>query len=173
MNENERAMAVEAGFVIGAVIALKEWIFPFFIWRFFPTGDLAALMLEWMMIMVSVITCVIYLGLGSSARHLHGLSLNRSVFLFLSSHLPLILLCSPISRQIPFLSPVHEAAKDWGGLIGDGLQLFHPLLEWDLPLLPGGMALVLFLTGRFVQVVDESQRTVSSRQQPGTRRGKG
>ncbi|OYD09709.1 hypothetical protein [Paludifilum halophilum] len=148
MRENRWGLATEMIFVLTVITVLKEWIFPFYIWRFFPSGDLAALMLEWMMILVSVMTCFIYLGLGSTAKHIYGLRRREGWMVFAAVHIPLFL-----TGFIPFLPSSVFAI--WYGLVGDGVQLFTQT-SWLIH--PGTIILllcVLFLTGRGLKVVEE------------------
>ncbi|EGK13947.1 hypothetical protein HMPREF9374_0480 [Desmospora sp. 8437] len=85
------ALAVEMVFVLASVIWLKEWVFPFFISQWFPQADTASQMLEWILLVIGVITCFIYVGLGSSAWNHHGLKAGPSLGVFLVIHLPLLL----------------------------------------------------------------------------------
>ncbi len=133
------AMAVEMVFVLASVILLKEWVFPFFISQWFPQADTASQMLEWILLVIGVITCFIYIGLGSSAWNHHGLKVGPSLAVFLAVHFPLLL---PALSTVPGI----VFTDVWSGLIGDGLRLFNPArwtfhpvtLGADLPVVPIG-----------------------------------
>lgn len=146
------ALAVEMVFVLASVMMLKEWVFPFFIAQWFPVADTASQMLEWILIVVGVITCFIYMGLGSSARNHHGLGAASSLAVFSAIHLPLLL--PDVLSALPWTG----LSDAWWGLIGDGLRLFTPDRWTFHPFTLGMMACMLFLFGRRVKVVErESQ----------------
>lgn len=142
------ALAVEMVFVLTWVMMLKEWVFPFFITRWFPAADTASRMLEWILIVISVITCLIYVGLGSSARNHHGLGAASSLMVFLAIHLPLLLPDFLLAFSWIGL------ADAWWGLVGDGLQLFTPARWTFHPFTLGMVTCLLFLFGRRVKVVE-------------------
>lgn len=138
-------MWMETTFVVTMIMLLKSWIFPFFIYIWFPTNDLSSLMLEWTVLMVGMITCFIYLGLGSSAKYVHQLSIMESFFLFLLIHVPLFLL------GFSGWSEIHLV---WQNLIGDLFALFAPeqmISEIQLFFI----YLLFFLMGRIIQVKDQ------------------
>ncbi|SFS94637.1 hypothetical protein [Marininema halotolerans] len=162
MKGSRRGLSVEIGFVLAMVLILKEWVFPYFIWRFFPTGDMAAKMGEWMVIIVGVILCVIYLGLGSTSRQIYQLSLTQALQVFALIHLPLWLIGGlPLTLMKP-LTWIQEAGKAWSRLIGDGLRLFDPSLSIDLMFLSAWVALCLFLCGRNLRVSEEASGRIDN-----------
>ncbi|MFD1395024.1 hypothetical protein ACFQ49_00420 [Kroppenstedtia eburnea] len=146
------ALAVEMVFVLASVIWLKEWVFPFFISQWFPQADTASQMLEWILLVIGVITCFIYVGLGSSAWNHHGLKAGPSLGVFLVIHLPLLL---PVA-----LSAVPGTAftDAWSGLIGDGLRLFNPARWTFHPVTLGVITCLLFLLGRRIRVTEREPR---------------
>lgn len=158
MRGSRRGLIAEMIFVLASVMMLKEWVFPFFVWRLFPTGDLAAQMLEWMMIMVGVITCFIYLGLGSSSKYFLHLSGKEGVYVFCLVHLPFPLIEWSGLNAVPGLVWLDSVGQSWSGLIGDGMKLFIPM-SWAhsagwLTL----FTLFLFIVGRRLKVEDETTK---------------
>lgn len=158
MRGSRRGLIAEMVFVLASVMVLKEWVFPFFIWRLFPTGDMAAQMLEWMMIIVSVITCFIYLGLGSSSKHFLHLTRKEGVYVFCLLHLPFPLMEWSGLNAVPGSVWLDSIGQSWSGLIGDGMKLFIPL-SWIhsagwLTL----FTLFLFMVGRRLKVEDETRK---------------
>lgn len=145
------AMAVEMVFVLASVILLKEWVFPFFISQWFPQADTASQMLEWILLVIGVITCFIYIGLGSSAWNHHGLKVGPSLAVFLAVHFPLLLPALSIVPGIVFTDV-------WSGLIGDGLRLFNPARWTFHPVTLGGLTCLLFLLGRRIRVTEGESR---------------
>ncbi|MFD1426088.1 hypothetical protein JOD24_002895 [Kroppenstedtia sanguinis] len=142
------ALAVEMIFVLVSVILLKEWVFPFFISQWFPQADIASQMLEWILLVIGVITCFIYVGLGSSAWNHHGLKAGSSLGVFLMIHLPLLV--PIVGSEVPGMA----FTDAWSGLIGDGLRLFHPARWTFHPVTLGGIACLLFLLGRKIRVTE-------------------
>ncbi|TCS93380.1 hypothetical protein [Hazenella coriacea] len=133
---------IEATFVLISITLLKIWVFPFFISIWFPTNDLSSLMLEWTLIMVGIITCFIYIGLGSSAKFSHRLSLSEAIICFFIIHIPLLL---------PEWAGMLEIKTGWKNMIGDLFALFFP--KQSLPLgLMFSIYFSLFLFGRGIQV---------------------
>lgn len=136
-------LGIEMLFVLSAIIVLKIWVFPFFISIWFPTDDLAAMLQEWTAIMVGIITCFIYLGLGSSAKHVYQLSKREAAAVFLAVHLPGILWPK-------------ELYGAWVGLLEDLVRLFLSQSAFygiDFLIICFG----LFLLGRGIRVRDEEQ----------------
>ncbi|PTX59918.1 hypothetical protein C8P63_11063 [Melghirimyces profundicolus] len=148
-------LAMEMGFVLASVAALKEWVFPFFIWQWFPAADTASAMLEWILIVVGVITCFLYLGLGSSSKYIYGLAPVSSLGVFLAVHLPLLL--PLLLRENSHAWWWHRIPAAWGALIGDGVELFTPD-RWEMdPLSVSAFSCLLFLMGRWVKVEGEER----------------
>ncbi|SEN28339.1 hypothetical protein [Lihuaxuella thermophila] len=136
-------LGMEMLFVLSAIIVLKIWVFPFFISIWFPADDLAAMLQEWTVIMVGIITCFIYLGLGSSAKHVYQLSKREAAAVFLTVHFPVVLWAG-------------ELYETWVGLIKDLVQLFlSPSSLYGIYFLTACFA--LFLLGRGIRVKDEQQ----------------
>ncbi|SDW59424.1 hypothetical protein SAMN05444487_104218 [Marininema mesophilum] len=156
MKGSRRGLAIEIGFVLTTVIVLKEWVFPYFIWRFFPTGDMAARMGEWMMIIVGVITCIIYLGLGSTSRQLYRLSVIEAIQVFALIHLPLLIVGWLNLPTTQLFTLIQGGGEAWSRLIGDGIRLFEPSLSLNLMLLSEWIALILFLCGRNLRVLEDT-----------------
>lgn len=135
-------LGIEMLFVLSAIIVLKIWVFPFFISIWFPTDDLAAMLQEWTVIMVGIITCFIYLGLGSSAKHVYQLSKREAAAVFLAVHLPVL-----------WPGKLYET---WVDLFGDLVRLFLSQFTFY-----GAYFLLasfgLFLLGRGIRVRDQEQ----------------
>lgn len=150
-------LATEMLFVLSAVGCLKEWVFPFFIWQWFPSADTASQMLEWVFIVVGVMTLFIYIALGSSAKNSYGLTTVSSLGVYLAIHLPLLLV-APTGGNPSAALWWQKLSVSWWGLIGEGVELFVPARwmfhPYTIFLLAGG----LFLLGRWVRVVDEENR---------------
>lgn len=141
--------AIEACFVLVSITLLKIWVFPFFISIWFPTNDLSSLMLEWTLIMVGIITCFIYIGLGSSAKFSHHLSLSEAIICFIIIHSPL------------FFADLLEIKTWWENMIGDLLALFFPKQSLSMGLL-FFIYFSLFLLGRGVQVKESRDHQENS-----------
>lgn len=154
----------EITFILVVVLLLKEWVFPWLIWLWFPTGDDAARMLEWMVIMVGVITLFAYAGFGSVSAHGYQLSGIEATVTWFLIHLPLaVIFFSPL-RTIPWLNDIFHA---WNGLIGDGLRLFIPELPLETGLIPL-ICLLFFWMGRSIRVLEKPEQ--SQEKQPGEHR---
>ncbi|RAL22614.1 hypothetical protein [Thermoflavimicrobium daqui] len=140
--------ACEAFLVLMMIIVLKIWVFPFFISIWYPTDDVSSQMMMWTVLIISVITCFIYLGLGSSAKYTYGFSFLKAVCLFIIFHLPLF---------IP-LAFLEKMKIDWLRLFGDFLFLFSVgdfiafSLEWMIL-----VYFLFFLAGRKVEVRDQKK----------------
>lgn len=147
----------EMVFVLVIILLLKEWVFPWLIWQWFPIGDDAARMLEWMVIMVAVVTCFAYAGFGSVSAHIYGNSATTSTAVWGLLHLPVLASFTPL-HAIPLL---REIAHTWNGLIGDGMRLFIPELPAESGVVPM-IALLFFWMGRVVKV---SEGEVGKQQQ--------
>jgi hypothetical protein len=129
-----RSFLLEGWFVFGVLIALKRWVFPFFLQIWFPVGDTASMLAEWTAIMVGCVALVAYIGLGTSAKSLHQLSMNQSIVAFALLHLVLL---------------IPSVFLEWNWLIGDLFALFRfPLKENPVLFL---FPLLLFLFGRLLQ----------------------
>ncbi|MDR6224489.1 hypothetical protein [Desmospora profundinema] len=150
------ALTGEMLFVLGAVLLLKEWVFPWLIWQWFPMGDDAARMLEWMVIMVAVVTCFSYIGFGSVSAHFHGTSGKEAAAVWLLIHLPLIAAAFSPLHSAPLLGEISHA---WNGLIGDGLRLFAPKLPLESVIVPL-MTLFFFWLGRGIRVSEEPEEKI-------------
>ncbi|SFJ58646.1 hypothetical protein [Thermoflavimicrobium dichotomicum] len=140
-------LGIEAFFVLMAMILLKIWIFPFFISIWFPTGDLSSQMFTWTMLIMAVMTCFIYLGLGSQAKYLYRLSHSEAIFFFLLFHL-LFYLPNPYLESVQ----IH-----WLRLGGDLIFLFslQPVpfsLQWVV-----FFYLLFFQIGRSIQVLENQK----------------
>ncbi|PTM58694.1 hypothetical protein C8J48_1282 [Desmospora activa DSM 45169] len=149
-------MLGEMVFVLTAIILLKEWVFPWLIWQWFPIGDDAARMLEWMVMMVAVVTCYAYAGFGSISAHVYGQSTSNSMVMWGLLHLPVLVSLTPLN--VPLLN---EVTHTWYGLIGDGLRLFIPKLPPESGIIPL-IALLFFWAGRAIKV---SEGNVEKQQQ--------
>lgn len=139
----------EAVFVISALIVLKLWVFPFFIHLWFqevlPIPD-------WTMLVFGVVTCVLYIGLGSTAKHIYGLPWIGAMIGFLSLHALMLL-------NLPFIK---EAAGAWQGLLLDGISLFLPKQTLS-PLFISLIYAGLFIVGRGVAVPEREQGGVKEK----------
>jgi hypothetical protein len=136
-------LGIEMLFVLSAIIVLKIWVFPFFISIWFPTDDLAAMLQQWTAIMVGIITCFIYLGLGSSAKHVYQLSKREAAAVFFAVHLPGVLWAGKLYGT-------------WVGLVEDLVRLF--LSQFTFYGIYFFMVCFgLFLLGRGIRVRDEEQ----------------
>jgi hypothetical protein len=123
---------------------LKYGLFPFLIAVWFSTGPLAERMSDWTALMVGTVTCLAYVGLGSSAKYHYRMMFWPAVFRFFLVHMPFVLTGVPVFGVI---------AERWSHLVGDLLALLMPGREvsiWVLFL----TVLGLFLTGRAVHVVE-------------------
>ncbi|MBA4496056.1 hypothetical protein ACFO25_16655 [Paenactinomyces guangxiensis] len=138
-------LGLETLFVISVIIILKMWVFPFFISIWFPTDDLSALMQEWTVLIVGMITCFVYLGLGSSAKHVYQFSAIRAAALFFIIHLQWLL---------PVFFLFNDIITVWLRLIGDFVSLFSPGQSFSYPYFVI-VYLGLFLLGRGIRVKDE------------------
>lgn len=136
---------LESAFVIINLILLKVWVFPFFISIWFPTNDLASMMLEWTVIMVGIVTLFLYFSLGSIAKHIYHFRSNEASLLLAILHLPLF---------FPVLGVISD---EWNRLLTDLFSLFSlDLLEW-----PSSQIWIcwgLFLLGRRVVLVDQKEQ---------------
>lgn len=132
--------ALEASFVISTLLLLKLWVFPFFIHLWFQGVEPIP---EWTMLIFAVVSCVIYIGLGSSAKYIYGLPWIGALFGVIALHVPL------------FFSK--EALAVWQGLLFDGLSLFLPKQTLS-SLLLSSIYLGFFLLGRGVFVKEKEQR---------------
>ncbi|MGA8943855.1 MAG: hypothetical protein WB502_14270 [Thermoactinomyces sp.] len=146
--------AIEFLFVIGSVILLKNWFFPFLISFWFPARLVAEQFLEWMMIIVGVMMVFIYLGLGSSSKQTYRLSLLQAVGVFSGLHLLFFVPAFPFIEQFYMY---------WEYLIRDCFSLFFPrqtAYTWQL--VTG--CFLLYLAGRMIQVRDERKDQICGRQ---------
>jgi hypothetical protein len=126
---------LEGWFVLGVLILLKRWIFPFFLQIWFPVGDTASLLAEWTAIMVGCVALAVYIGLGSSAKDRHQFTLFQSLVSFALLHSVLF---------IPSLF------LEWHRLINDLFALFRfPLREHPILFL---LPLLFFVLGRTLQM---------------------
>ena len=131
--------------VIGLVMALKIWFFPLLISFWFPARLVADHLMEWTVLIIGVMMMFIYLGLGSSAKQSHGLSLWQATAVFLGLHLLFF---------IQTVSVIDLFYLYWKDLIGDLLALFFPkqtIHDWHLVII----SFILFLAGRGIQVKEE------------------
>jgi len=137
--------SVEFLLVIGLVIALKNWVFPLLISFWFPAHFVADHLMEWTMLIIGVMMIFIYLGLGSSGKHIYGLSMMHATFVFLGLHLLFF---------IQTVSVIDQFYLYWEDLIGDLLALFFPkqtFYTWH----PVIIYFILYLVGRGIRVKDE------------------
>ncbi|WP_142504240.1 hypothetical protein [Melghirimyces algeriensis] len=163
MSGKSGALALEMVFVPVIIMMLKEWVYPFFIWKWFPVADTASTVLEWVLIVVTVIGCFAYIGFGSSARHIYKLSLPSSIGIYLVIHLPLVLPVILMEAGWSVPSLWKDLSLLWWGLIGDGIRLFTPDRWVFHPLTLCFLTALLFLCGRNVYV--EEEESIKSLQQ--------
>lgn len=135
--------AFEASFILSALILLKLWVFPFFIHLWFQG---VAPIPEWTMLIFAVVTCIVYIGLGSTAKHVYSLPWTGSVLGFVALHAPFFL-------NFPFIKGVSSA---WQGLVSDGLSLFLPKHILS-PFLLASIYAGLFILGRGVVVQEKEE----------------
>jgi hypothetical protein len=131
--------------VIGLVMALKIWFFPLLISFWFPARLVADHLMEWTVLIIGVMMMFIYLGLGSSGKQTHGLSLWQATAVFSGLHLLFF---------IQTVSVIDQFYLYWKDLIGDLLALFFPkqtIHDWHLVII----YFILFLAGRGIQVKEE------------------
>ncbi len=151
IKQNYLRLGCEAIFVLKAIIILKSWIFPFFISIWFPIDDLSSQMIHWTVLMVGVVICFLYLGLGSLSKFGYDLTTWDAFCFFLFFHLPFFL---------PF-SFMQEAKEIWLRLFGDFLSLF--LAQVPFSISPNGIVFfyfLLFFLGRKIQVLEQSAERV-------------
>jgi hypothetical protein len=117
MKEKPHMWMMEAVFVIGMLLLLKKWVFPFLIWQWFGSGDTASNMLIGTHIAVAVVTAMVYVGLGSVSNQAYGLSLASVLGMGTLLHAVFFV---PV---LPWTAAIRES---WIGLLGDGLHLFLP-----------------------------------------------
>lgn len=152
-------LGIEMTFVLSAAFILKEWFFPFIIWFWFQTTDLASTLLEWTAIMCGVVSWFIYLGLGSSAKYGYKLRLRDSFFVFLTFHLPLwIGFISYGDQPIPIL---HLFANGWYRLTTEWLHLFFSTPLIDHPTIPWLLSFSLFIVGHLIQITEKRMPKIS------------
>ncbi|MDN4594241.1 hypothetical protein [Polycladomyces subterraneus] len=120
MKEKPHMWVMEAAFVIGMLLLLKKWVFPFLIWQWFGSGDSASNMLIGTHIAVAVVTAMVYVGLGSVSNQAYGLSLASVWGMGTLSHAVFFV---PV---LPWTAPLRES---WTGLLGDGVHLFLPSIR--------------------------------------------
>jgi glucose-6-phosphate-specific signal transduction histidine kinase len=145
MRKESGQFAVEMAFVLTMVWLLKEWVFPFWISKLFQNGDATAMMTEWMILMVAVITGIVYIGLGSSAKYQHALSFSNATLIFAAVH-------GTYWLSGTFFPLIREGCT---GLLGDGIRLFAGGREVE-PLIIVTACYLLFLLGRKVNVKESS-----------------
>jgi hypothetical protein len=154
IKQNYLRLGCEAIFVLKAIIILKSWIFPFFISIWFPIDDLSSQMIHWTVLMVGVVTCFLYLGLGSLSKFGYHFTSRDALFFFTFFHLPFFL---PISFM-------KEAKETWLSLFGDFLSLFFAQVPFSVS--QNGIFffyLLLFFLGRKVQVMEEESEIVEKK----------
>lgn len=115
MKEKPLMWMMEAAFVIGMLMLLKKWVFPFFIWQWFGSGDSASNILIGTHIAVAVVTAMVYMGLGSVSKEVYGLPLASALMMESLLHAVFFV---PIW---PWMAVIRES---WIGLLGDGVHLF-------------------------------------------------
>lgn len=138
---------IEFLFVIGSVVLLKNWIFPLLISFWFPVRFVAEQFLEWTMIIVGAMMVFIYLGLGSSSKQDHRLSLLQAIGVFSGLHLLFFIPTFPFVDQIYIY---------WEYLIRDFFSLFFPrqtFYTWQFVI----VYFLLYLAGRAIRVKDEKE----------------
>lgn len=146
-------LGVEMTFVLSTAFILKEWFFPFIIWSWFQTTDLASTLLEWTAIMSGIVSWFIYLGLGSSAKYGYGLRFRDSFFVFLTLHLPLWMgFISYGDQPIPIL---HLFSNGWYSLTTEWLHLFLSSSLIDHPAIPWLLSFSLFALGHLIQITEK------------------
>lgn len=156
MDGSRWRLALEMTFVLGTAFILKEWFFPFIIWSWFQTTDLAATLLEWTSIMSGVISYFIYVGLGSSAKYGYGLRPQESFFIFLAFHFPLWLgFLSYGGQPIPFFPFL---AAGWYSLTTEWLHLFTSASLLHHPAMTVLLSFFLFSFGHLIQVTEQRRR---------------
>ncbi|MBA4543152.1 MULTISPECIES: hypothetical protein [Thermoactinomyces] len=144
MMKRYRRIGAEIFLTVAVVISLKQWFFPFLISLWFHDSLIADMVTEWTVLIVGAFTFFIYLGLGSSAKHVHHLPMRQSILGFVIFHLPLLLENAPL---------VQSFCRDWKNLLGDLLVLFFP---WHFfsSLEIFMVYLLLFLFGRVIKITD-------------------
>ncbi|MBN2909657.1 hypothetical protein JQC72_08965 [Polycladomyces sp. WAk] len=153
MKEKPHMWLMEAVFVIGMLLLLKKWVFPFLIWQWFGSGDAASNMLIGTHIAVAVMTAMVYVGLGSVSNQVYGLSLASVWGMGTLLHAVFFV---PV---FPWTATIRES---WTGLLGDGVHLFLPGIR-PSSLTMWMVCTGLLMIGRLLRVRDteeEAQRRV-------------
>ncbi|KPC68194.1 hypothetical protein ADL26_19970 [Thermoactinomyces vulgaris] len=140
--------------VVGILIALKNGFFPWMISMWYPNPLLSEKMGEWTAIIIGVGTCLLYMGLGSAAKHAHALTPAQMIGTFGLLHGTFFL---------PFPQWLEQIIRDWQGLLDDMLALFLPgrmFTSFEL----FGMLLGMFILGRLFYVREDEPRHLGQAQ---------
>ncbi|WP_044640224.1 hypothetical protein [Risungbinella massiliensis] len=141
---------LECSLVLASLISLKTWVFPFFISIWFPTNDLASLMMEWTVIMTGIVTLFLYFSLGSVAKQVYRFRSNEASLVLAVLHLPLF---------FPLLGVFSD---EWQRLLTDLFSLFSfNLLDW-----PGSQIWICwsaFLLGRKIKIMEKEKNVFSDK----------
>lgn len=137
-------------FVFTALVLLKSVFFPFVLWWWFSASDLSATLQEATNLVFSVITVFILLGMGSISRFRYQLAIAHTVVAYIVVNMPFVVL-----SLLPLTS---QWTHGWWGILGDGLQLWLPMIANIKGSLIFGCGLLLVLTGRFIYVRDDQPK---------------
>jgi hypothetical protein len=154
MVKRYRRIGAEIFLIVAVVISLKRWFFPFLISLWFHDSLIAEMITEWTVLIVGAFTFFIYLGLGSSAKHVHHFNMLKSIFGFAIFHFPLLL------ENLP---PIQSFCHDWKNLLGDFLILFFPshfFSSFEIFII----YLILFLLGRGIKITDFDQENAERKE---------
>lgn len=155
MKERVGALMTEMVFVLVSVAVLKEWLFPFFIRNWFADADLVSAQLELTAVLAGAITALIYTGLGSAAKHVHGLTYAQSLGAFAAVHAPVLVGRIPAGDPLSLFRSVHLT---WEGLLGDALAPFRVVEPEFLSNAVLLLTLLLYTMGRGIRVEDGQER---------------
>lgn len=155
MRERVGALVTEMAFVIVSVAILKEWLFPFLIRHWFTDAELVSAQLELTAILTGAITALLYMGLGSTAKHVYGLSYISSLGVFAAVHAPVLAGWIFVGDSLPI---VGHLRLTWEGLLGDALGLFRVMEPGYLPSAVLLLSLLLYTAGRKIRIEDRQEK---------------
>jgi hypothetical protein len=149
------ALMTEMAFVLTSVAVLKEGLFPFLIEHWFTDAEMVSAQLERTAILAGGVTALLYLGLGSAARHVYSLPYIQSLGVFAAVHAPVLIgrIADGSSFSILFF-----LGRTWEGLLGDALGLFRVMEPGDLPHAALLLTLFLYTAGRAIRIQDRQGR---------------